>query len=159
MLHVPELPFSPADAINLLESQYFDNAATRPTAVMGSSLGGYYALGLAAKYNLNAAVLNPAVSPYELLRSFMGDNVNLYTGLNYQFTPAHIHELLAIRIDRNVYRRGQVMVLLQSGDQILDSREAATLLADQPQWIFPGGTHEFENFETVIPAVISHFRM
>jgi predicted esterase YcpF (UPF0227 family) len=89
----------------------------------------------------------------------MGENENLYSGLHYQFTTTHIEQLLALRVDPNVYQFGQVLSLLQTGDQTLDYREAAALLAAQPMWIFPGGSHEFDGFERVIPALIGHFGM
>lgn len=157
--HVPELPFSPALAVSSLITDYFGNTLEFPSGIMGSSLGGYYALYLSAKYRLRAAIVNPAVKPFILLKNFLGENVNLHTGLHYQLDVSHIDELLDLQINPNDLENHQILSVLQTGDQTLNYREAAKLLNSQPMWIIPGGTHEFDNFERVISAMIHHFNI
>ena len=58
----PQLPASPREAMALLQ----DGAADWPldrTALVGSSLGGFYATWLAQQWNCPAVLLNPAVHP------------------------------------------------------------------------------------------------
>jgi len=154
--HVPGLPFSPAQAISVLEAKFFHSAIGKATAVIGSSLGGYYAMYLSAHYCLPAVLINPAIKPFHLLQDYLGDNENLYTGQHYVLDSSHIDELLAIQCNPSAFSSGQVLTLLQTGDETLDFREAIAFLPAQPTWIIPQGSHEFEHFERFIPAIIEH---
>jgi predicted esterase YcpF (UPF0227 family) len=62
---VPALPHRPAQAMALLREAVERNP---DAALIGSSLGGYYATWLAERYKLRAVLVNPAVRPYELLK-------------------------------------------------------------------------------------------
>src|SRR4051812_47602038 len=73
----PALSHRPAEAAALLD----DVAARYPdAALVGSSLGGYYATWLAQRHGLKAVLVNPAVRPHELLRQALGVQKNLHTG-------------------------------------------------------------------------------
>lgn len=88
----PELAHRPRQAMAQLE----DLITTLPrasTALVGSSLGGFYATWLAEKYRLKCVLVNPAVRPYELLRAYVGPQKNIYTGTQYELTEQHIEEL------------------------------------------------------------------
>src|SRR5688572_27231614 len=83
----PELPHRPVEAAAVLDAL----AAQYPgAALVGSSLGGYYATYLAEKHELRAVLVNPAVRPYVLLRSQVGIQKNFYTGREYEFTERHL---------------------------------------------------------------------
>src|SRR5687768_2381785 len=88
----PELPHRPAQAIALLEGR-LEKIDPDRVALMGSSLGGYYATWLAERYGVRAVLVNPAVRPYELLAQALGRQKNLYTGAEYELTQAHLAEL------------------------------------------------------------------
>ena len=68
----PQLPPSPADALALI------NAGTRgwpadTRAVMGSSLGGFYATVFAEAQGCRAVLVNPAVDPARDLATYIGE--------------------------------------------------------------------------------------
>src|SRR5690606_30088670 len=85
---VPELDHEPARAIE--ELQEIIEAQELPVALIGSSLGGYYATWLAEEYGLRAALVNPAVNPAELWQAHLGINRNYYSGRRYEITESHI---------------------------------------------------------------------
>ena len=58
----PQLPPSPAEAAALIERGTADWPAER-MAVVGSSLGGFYATWMAERTGCKAVLLNPAVDP------------------------------------------------------------------------------------------------
>ena len=63
--HVPKLAIEQAEALIA--------ATAGPVALVGSSLGGYYATWLAEKHNLPAVLINPAVlAPLSLTSSYSG---------------------------------------------------------------------------------------
>ena len=59
----------PRHAINQLEKIIEKEIKTRKVNLIGSSLGGYYATFLSEKYDLKAAMINPAVSAYKIFKN------------------------------------------------------------------------------------------
>ncbi len=151
---IPRLPFSPERVESSVSSLIEGRLAIGPVALIGSSLGGYYAIYFAEKYGLKAALINPAVKPFELLTDYLGVNQNLYSGESYTLTAQHMDELLALDVDR-LSRPKNVFLLTQTADQTLNYREALLKLKCSPAWIQSGGSHEYSNFEAVIPAMLS----
>ncbi|MCX6162912.1 MAG: esterase, partial [Ignavibacteriae bacterium] len=74
----PDLPYAPEEAIKLLES--IIDGAEEDVTVFGSSLGGFYALYLASKYDVKISLINPAVYAHRGLKSYIGKNTNYSTG-------------------------------------------------------------------------------
>jgi len=150
---VPALSHDPAMAIAQLESIITGNGEN-PALLVGSSLGGYYATWLAEKYNCRAALVNPAVSPVKTLgEEFLGPQKNLYTGEEYEFTREHALFLDTLDIDPLV-RPENFLLLAQTDDEVLDYRLAVDRYAGSCQIIQKGGSHRFDGFEDVIPAMI-----
>ncbi|WP_148861686.1 YqiA/YcfP family alpha/beta fold hydrolase [Marinobacter fonticola] len=152
-LVAPAVGFSPNEAIARIERD-IAASADRPCALMGSSLGGYYATVLGARHNLRSVLINPAVAPYRLLRTYIGVQENLYTGERFEVEEAHMDELEAMDPGQLTQPR-QFLVLLQSGDETLDYREAVMRYPQSPQWIQPGGDHRFQNFTRTLPAALA----
>src|SRR3954469_5366860 len=115
----PALPHSPAAAASLLEAL----AVQHPNSVLvGSSLGGFYATWLAERHSLRAALVNPAVRPYELLAGHVGRQKNFHSGEEYDFTLEHVAELRALEVGAVDPQRYFLMV--ETADEVLDYRAA-----------------------------------
>jgi predicted esterase YcpF (UPF0227 family) len=142
-LECPELPHRPAQAIELLERIVAREAPRRP-AIIGSSLGGFYATWLAERHGLRAVLVNPAVRPYELLREAVGPQANLYTGARYDFTAEHLAELRALEVPRVTPAR--YLLLVRTGDEVLDYRDAVDRYRGSEQLVIEGGDHGFGDF-------------
>lgn len=155
-LLVPALPFSPTDAVALLESQIEPLLAQTQLQVdlIGSSLGGYYAIYLAERYNLNAVLINPAIRPFDLLENYLGENHNYHTGESFVFESRHIGALKNLDVE-HIKRPDAFMLLLQSGDEVLDYRQALAKLPHSPTVLQQGGSHGFDHFEELIPSVLN----
>ena len=156
-VEIPALAVSPREAVEQLEANYFADNKVRPIGIIGSSLGGYYALHLSVRHTVPAALVNPAIYPYRLLKDYLGINRNLYTGEVYELGPSHMAELLALETEPPAYPQ-QVLTLLQTGDQTLDYREAVQKFHYHPLWVQGGGSHEFEGFEQTLPAIVAFFQ-
>src|SRR5690606_2161276 len=154
-VEVPALPYSPQAAAQLLD-QLAHRLGARWVGCIGSSLGGYYATWLASRYQIPAALINPAVRPYELLTDYLGENTNLYTGERYLLTGHHMQELLDLDV-AEITRPELFFLLLQTADETLDCRQAASKFAQARGWIEGGGNHEFSGFERTLPAVFEFF--
>jgi hypothetical protein len=152
-LHVPALADRPAVAIAAV-AQWIDRHAN-PAALtfVGSSLGGYYATHLAERYDARAVMINPAVRPYDDLQSWRGVQTNLYTGAEFEVTNAHFDELRALRVAR-ITRPERYFLLVETGDEVLDYREAVAFYGGAWQYVRGGGDHSFTDFATQLPAIL-----
>jgi len=152
-LAISELSFDPREAVNQLES-LVAGADQKLYLLVGSSLGGYYATWLSEKYGCRAALINPAVSPVKTLgEEFLGPQQNLYTGQEYEFTREHA--LLLDTLDINPLQHSEnFLLLVQTGDSVLDYRQAVERYKGSLQVVQEGGSHRFENFENVLPAML-----
>lgn len=145
----PALPHAPAAAAQMLETL----ARWHPqSALVGSSLGGFYATWLAERFGLRAVLVNPAVRPYELLAGHVGRQKNFHNGEEYDFTLEHVAELRALEVDRIDPQRYLLMV--ETGDEVLDYRQAVEKYRGARQLVIAGGDHGFSDFaDYVEPAL------
>ncbi len=128
----------------------------RETCFIGSSLGGFYATHLAEKYAARAVLINPAIQPHVGLRAYLGRQRNLHTGEPYELTPAHLDEwqkLYAARITPQRY-----LLLVETGDELLDYREAVQRYAGAAQVVVQGGDHSLQSFPRHLPRILEFCR-
>ncbi len=147
----PDLPNRPAEAIALL-ADLIETAST-PPKLIGSSLGGFYASHLLTRYDLKAALINPAVHPGLLLRPLVGTVQKYwYSDTTYTFTQQHLDELTALDQLAPAKPRNQ-LVMLETGDETLDWQDATRYYRDANQLIFQGGNHSFTRFKDVLDLI------
>ncbi len=154
----PSLPYIPELALDTLE-QILAQARRlhEPVGLMGSSLGGFYALRLAERHGLPAVLINPSVRPWETLAAHTGTGTNYYDGARFEWTPRHVESLARYRVDAPSARE-RYLLMLQTGDEVLDYREALRLLPDAPRILEEGGDHSFRGFERHLPRIEAFFR-
>ena len=154
-LHVPFLRMAPtvaiAETIAWIDANV--DVARERLAFVGSSLGGFYATHLAERYRARAVVVNPAIRPYDDLRPYVGPQTNLYTGETFVVTDAHFDELRSLAVHRIAEPR-RYWLMVQTGDEVLDYREAVAFYAGAHQLVEGGGDHAFAGFERQIPAIL-----
>ena len=149
-----QLPPSPRAAIALAERQIAAaRAAGAPVTVVGSSLGGYYATHLAEKHGLRAVLVNPAVVAHLSLAEFVGTQTNLYTGEAFEFRPEYLDELRALEVPR-ISRPQDFLLLAETGDEVLDYRQAVAKYAGCRQVVLEGGDHSFTRWDDCLDAIL-----
>ena len=126
-------------------------AAAGPVTLIGSSLGGHYANYLAEKYDLNAVLINPATVDRLDLAKFVGDHANFHSGEPFTFTEGHAAQLQAQVCQPTP---GRYWILLETGDEVLDYRQAQDFYAGCRQTVLEGGDHGFANFAQFVPQII-----
>jgi len=151
-LHIPDLEHRPSLAMRGVVDWVERHAAGR-VAFVGSSLGGFYATHLAERFGARAAMINPAVRPYDALLPSLGVQTNLYTGEAFEVTLEHMQELRAMAVAR-ISRPERCFLLVETGDEVLDYREAVAFYAGAFQYVRGGGDHSFTAFEAQIPAIL-----
>ena len=149
-LHVPALDPEPRKAMATLEATL---AAAGPAALVGSSLGGFYATWLAARHALPTVLINPAVRPWTLVKDHVGELAQYHTGEIRQFERRWVDELRAYDVGE-ISAPERMLVLLQTGDETLNWEDAWELYADCHLYRGLGGSHGFDDFDAFIPLVL-----
>ncbi|MCC7549582.1 MAG: esterase [Burkholderiales bacterium] len=148
----PALPHRPADAIALLESG-IRGVPPEHITLVGSSLGGYYSTWLAERHGVRAVLVNPAITPQLGLQAYLGEQRNLYTGEAYQLTRTHLDELSSLWVERPT-RMDRYLLMVTTGDEVLDYREAVARYAGADQLVVQGSDHGFAEFEQYLDRVL-----
>lgn len=150
--YCPALPNSPREAIAKVEASL---ARSQPGSVtlVGSSLGGFYASYLAEKHGWKAVLVNPAVHANILLQSALGPQINWHTGEKWMLTEQHLAELAALDIER-ITRPERYLLLTQTGDEVLDYRDAVAYYAGATHLVEDGGDHGFAGFERHFQTIL-----
>ncbi len=147
----PDLNFRPTQAISQLQWHCLGIAPENLT-IVGSSLGGFYAIVLAEKLGCRAVLLNPSIAPYETLAKHLGEQTNLYTGETFTFDSSHIAELIALSVSA-ITRPERYLLLVEMGDELLDHRRTREFFSGAKQIAIEGGDHELKSFPAHVPAV------
>src|ERR1700688_3401033 len=153
---VPQLHHRPAAAMRELmawvDTAISHSGETRLTLI-GSSLGGFYATFLAEHYGAKAVLINPAIRPAKSLAPYLGPQRNPVSGETYELTREHFAELEAFNV-ACVTELRRYFLLVQSGDELLDWREAVAFYAGAWQSVQGGGDPAFQHFETQIVPIL-----
>jgi hypothetical protein len=149
----PQLPPSPQAAARLILEGTADWPADR-MAVVGSSLGGFYATWLAVRRGCKAVLLNPAIDPARDLAKYIGEQSTWHDlAERFFFAPEFVNELRALEVGPMPHPE-QIWALIAKGDEVLDWREMTARYPDSPQVVIAGGDHALSNFETYLPQVL-----
>ncbi len=150
----PQLPPSPAEARELIDAL----AASWPAesmAVIGSSLGGFYATVLAERRGCRAVLLNPAVEPARDLARHIGELTAWHDpALRFEFTAAHVEELREMRPDE-IVDPARYFAVIAKGDELLDWREMQARYAGAHVKLLEGSDHALTDFDLHLPDVLA----
>ncbi len=153
------LPTIPNLAIDTLE-QIIEAFLIKeePVYLVGSSLGGFYALYLANKYDLKAVLINPAIDPFSTLDRYEGVDfvTNYYDNSRFEFTKNHINSLKNYEVDY-IKNPQNFITLLQEEDEVLDYSVAALKLEETELIIEEGGNHSFDGIERYFRKISGFF--
>ncbi len=122
---------------------------------MGSSLGGFTSEYMAMKTDSTAIMINPAISPSELLVQFIGVSENFEIKQTYNWTQAHCDQYPVFEDElKQLLNCPNRTILLDMGDELIDSsitveayQENATVIT------YPGGSHGFKHIEEALPVI------
>ena len=126
-------------------------------ALVGSSLGGFYATQLVAQHHVPAVVINPAMRPWQLFQDLFGDVLPYTVHPNWHLTAQQLDDLadIALPVAQDA---DKILVLLQQGDEVLDYREAQRYYsAASPSAMMmteAHGNHAMDDFADKIPMLL-----
>ena len=149
----PQLPPSPKAAAALIAKGTANWPADR-MAVIGSSLGGFYATWLAAQRGCKAALLNPAIDPARDLAKYIGEQSAWHDpGERFYFAPEFVDELRSLEVGPLPHPE-HAWALIAKGDEVLDWREMTARYPGSQQVIMEGGDHAISDFDQYLPQLL-----
>ena len=148
----PQLPASPAQAVALIHAL---TTAWPPatSAVIGSSLGGYYATVLAESTGCRAVLINPAIEPARDLADKIGVTTSWHGDEAFHFRAEYVGELQAMAAAPT--NPARYLALIAKGDEVLDWREMRDRYAGARLVLLEGGDHAFSAFTEHLGAVVA----
>ena len=143
----PQLPPSPHQAMALV-AEGIAGWPQASMAVVGSSLGGFYATWVAAHNGCRAVLLNPAVNPARDLQKYIGEQTSWHDPQDrFFFRPEFIPELQALECPGQP-APAQVLAIIAKGDEVLDWREMQQRYPGARIRLLEGGDHALSDFDT-----------
>ena len=154
----PQLPVSPKAALELARSQAQELMQTggEPASsltIMGSSLGGFYAIALAEELGSRAVVVNPAVHAPRDLATQVGEHTHYHSNEPMTFKPEYVDELADMAVTQITHPE-RYLLIAATGDELLDWREMVAFMDGANQIIVPGSDHGLSDFEQYMPHVL-----
>ncbi len=149
----PQLPASPKAAMALI-ARSTGGWPTETMAVVGSSLGGFYAAAVAEARGCKAALLNPAVDPARDLTAQVGTLTSWHDpSERFEFRAAYIDELRAIA-PAEITRPERYYTLIAKGDEVLDWREMTARYPAAHGALLEGSDHAIGAFDDHIDGLL-----
>lgn len=156
----PQLPPSPRAAMEMV-MQGIAGWPRDGMAVVGSSLGGFYARWVALQTGCRAVLLNPAAHPARDLSAYVGEQTAWHNPQeHFHFRPEFVEELQVLESDiarlgaRHPSTEDRLMAVIAQGDELLSWQEMQTFSAGGRIRLLPGSDHALSDFDEHMEAVL-----
>jgi len=150
----PQLPPSPKAAFDMV-MRGIDSWPKPAMAVIGSSLGGFYATCVARATGCRAVLLNPAVDPARDLSKYIGEQTAWHDPTQHFFFEARFVDELRELESGPLARPENFFAVIAKGDEVLDWREMTARYAGAKIKLLEGGDHALSDFDTHIGQVLA----
>ena len=142
----PQLPPSPREAMALVRHG-IEGWPADASAVLGSSLGGFYATWIAEATGWPAVLLNPAVDPARDLAPYVGELTAFHSPQErFIFRAEDVEELRALAVPA-ITRPERYFAVIAKGDEVLDWREMSARYPGAQIRLLAGGDHALSDFD------------
>ncbi|HEX2547000.1 MAG TPA: YqiA/YcfP family alpha/beta fold hydrolase [Ramlibacter sp.] len=154
----PQLPPSPREAMALVTEGIRAWPRER-MAVIGSSLGGFYATWVAEETGCKAVLLNPAVHAARDLARYVGEQTAWHDPAErFHFAPEYVDELRALACGP-VKHPDRYYAVIAKGDEVLDWREMTGRYPGVRTKLLEGGDHALSDFEAHLPEILAFLQL
>ena len=162
----PQLPPSPHAAMELIQNGTA-NWPKASMAVLGSSLGGFYASCLAAQSGCKTVLLNPAIFPARDLAKHIGVQTSWHDPADtFVFRPEYVDELerlstsmLNSLLSISEQPSGRTLLIAAKGDEVLDWREMTAHYPDAQLKLLEGSDHALSDFEDHLGEILTFLKL
>ena len=154
----PQLPPSPREAMALVR-QGTAGWPAESSAVLGSSLGGFYATVVAEATGWPAVLMNPAANPARDLAAYVGELSAFHTPeQRFIFRSEHVDELRAMT-PGPITRPGRYFAIVAKGDEVLDWREMTARYPGVALRLLAGSDHALSDFDEHQPHILKFLQL
>ena len=149
----PQLPMSPHQAMEMV--QHGIRAWPRQSmALVGSSLGGFYATWLAERLGCKVVLLNPAVHAARDLATQIGSHAAWHDpSQSLVFEPGFVDELRALQAGGPTQPQ-RYYLLAAKGDEVLDWQEMVARYPGVQLRLLEGSDHGLSDFAVHMDGVM-----
>ena len=147
----PQLPPLAREAMAVIDDLLVRHG-DESVCYVGSSLGGFYATHLVEARGGKAVLINPAIEPHVGLRAYLGPQRNFHSGAEYELTPEHLADWENLERARITPER--YLLVVETGDEVLDYRQAVQRYAGAQQVLVEGGDHSLQSFPRHLPRIL-----
>mgnify|MGYP001291599718 FL=1 len=123
---------------------------------MGSSLGGYYALYFAQLYKSKSVLINTSIPPLYDFEIHLGKNENYATGNKFTISKDDISYIRSLH-HKKILEPKNNLILLESGDEILNYVESSSYFRGSYIDIFYGGNHSYTSIKEKFTKIKDFF--
>ena len=145
----PDLPVDPVEAVDFIRRQIFEHDID---LIIGSSLGGFYATYFTEMYGIKTVLINPSTQPFITLAPYVGTNHFWCSGEPFEFAREHLESLFEFAVGQ-LNAPNRYLVLLQTGDELLDYTKAQEKYEGATVLVEEGGNHRFENLDDYLEQI------
>ena len=130
----------------------------RNVALIGSSLGGFLATCIAEQIDCRACLINPAVAPHKVLDKYLGRYYHPVLQQHFDVTSAQMSQLQQM-MPMALQKPENYLLLLQSGDEVLDYRLALEYYKGATIKLSEGGDHSYVGYASELEAIANFCRL
>lgn len=147
VLLAPDLSNDPQQALAQLLP-----LAEQAGLIIGSSLGGFYALVLASVASRPTVLINPALWPQQQLAPLLGAQRHYHSGQHWTLTQTHLQAWRQQSLAIN-WQAEQLHLWLQTGDDVIPYAPSVRALPTASSIIEQGGDHGFQALDRYYPLL------
>jgi predicted esterase YcpF (UPF0227 family) len=154
----PQLPPSPREAVAMLR----DGIAGWPvegSAVLGSSLGGFYATVVAEATGWPAVLMNPAIDPARDLAAYVGELTAFHTPEEHFFFRSEYVDELRTMNPGPITRPQRYFAIIAKGDEVLDWREMVARYPGANIRLLEDSDHALSDFDEHQPHILKFLQL
>lgn len=169
-VHCPDLNAPPKQVLALL-CQQIDELSPHKVALVGSSLGGFFATLLHQRYACRTVLLNPSLFPEQSLNRFAQGSLDDYQHDDILYTTQGGWQIRKADLDWFMTHRPQqiahaetLWLILKQGDDVLDYRHSLNYFhqasnANPLILLEPYGDHVMSDFADKLPEIVYFLTM
>ncbi|HMO49061.1 MAG TPA: YqiA/YcfP family alpha/beta fold hydrolase [Rubrivivax sp.] len=154
----PQLPPSPRAALDLIRAGTAGWPA-QGSAVLGSSLGGFYATVVAEATGWPAVLMNPAVDPARDLAAYVGEQTAFHTPEEHFFFRAEYVDELRAMTPGPISNAQRCFAIIAKGDEVLDWREMTARYPGAQIRLLEGSDHALSDFDDHLPHLLRFLQL
>ena len=151
---VPNLNVTDPAALSQCLADAVSDLTDGTWAAVGSSLGGFYAAHVLPGNPARVVLLNPAVNPWDYAVPYLGKTVTAADGTQVSVTENWL-DFLRGSAARRVTMPERTLVMVTTGDEVLDWRKTPAYFPGAPVWTVPGSDHAVSDISRYIDALFS----